>query len=165
MTETVWLLDVDGVLNASRPGWSRAPRSAMAYAEGHGYRLRWEPALIDRIRDANNLDGVTVRWSTTWCVAPDQLTRTFGLNLECAFTERPPHLTFDELKVNAALGVLAAGHRLVWTDDSVVGPACARWPEFDKAVADGRAHLLAPKPSRGIRPNQMDDIWTFLTAK
>jgi len=165
MTDTVWMLDVDGVLNASRPGWSRKPRSAMAYVQGRGYKLRWEPALIERIRAANSLPGVTVKWSTTWCEAPSELGRVFGLNLNCAFTERPQHLVYDELKAHAALDVLAAGHRLVWTDDSVVEPACNRWPQFNEAADDGRAHLLAPNPGRGIRPDQMDDIWTFLTAK
>ncbi|PPK93489.1 hypothetical protein CLV92_110117 [Kineococcus xinjiangensis] len=41
---TVWLLDVDGVLNASRPGWSAPPRIRSAYSGGFEYRIRWAPA-------------------------------------------------------------------------------------------------------------------------
>ncbi|KUL32677.1 hypothetical protein [Actinoplanes awajinensis] len=44
----VWLLDVDGVLNANRPGWSAAPRRGMAYAGGTGFLMRWAPARLGR---------------------------------------------------------------------------------------------------------------------
>lgn len=158
---TVWLLDVDGVINASRPGWGRAPRSAMAYANGTGYRLRWEPGLIDRIREANLARHVEVRWATTWCDHAAELSRTLGLTLPVAFGPRPAHLTFDEQKVRAAIEVLDAGDRLIWTDDSVVPVALSMYPRFAYAVDDGRALLIAPRPSRGLREADMDAIEAF----
>lgn len=156
--DITWLLDVDGVINASRPGWSAPPRTATAYAEGRGWRLRWEPKLIKRIGNIAGT-GVDVRWATTWCVAMPELRRVFGIDLPTGLDgERPPHLTWDEMKVNAARAVLAEGRRLVWTDDSVVPVALRMFPEFREAVADGRALLIAPRPSRGLRPEDLDAI-------
>jgi hypothetical protein len=41
----VWLLDVDGVINATRPGWGSPPRRASVYADGGDWPMRWAPAL------------------------------------------------------------------------------------------------------------------------
>jgi hypothetical protein len=49
VVRTIRLLDVDGVLNADRPGWSAAPGRATVYADT-AYPLRWAPALLRRIR-------------------------------------------------------------------------------------------------------------------
>lgn len=158
---TIWLLDVDGVINGSRPGWSAPPRSATAYAEGRSFRLRWEPKLIERIR-AVAASGVDVRWATTWCVAVPELLRVFGLDLPSALDpDRPAHLVWDEVKINAALAVLAAGDRLIWTDDSVVPAARGFYPEFREAEREGRALLIAPVPSRGLRPDHLDAIEAY----
>lgn len=158
---TVWLLDVDGVVNATRPGWSAPPRSAMAYADGQGYRLRWEPKLIAAIHRVGKLADVDIVWATTWCDHVDQLERVFGLDLPVAFGPRPAHLTYDEQKVDAARQVLARGDRLIWTDDNVVPAARGAHREFALAEADGRALLIAPKPSRGLRPEDVERIEAF----
>src|SRR5690348_3934124 len=42
----VWLLDVDGVLNANRPGWGGPPRGGNAQSGGDLFRIRWAPALV-----------------------------------------------------------------------------------------------------------------------
>lgn len=49
----VWLLDVDGVINATRPGWGSPPRQASVYADGDDWPMRWAPALIDAARSRN----------------------------------------------------------------------------------------------------------------
>jgi hypothetical protein len=62
MRRPVWLLDVDGVLNAARPGWGEAPRSGTAYSAGQPFSLRWAPALVARIRELHGRGVVEIRW-------------------------------------------------------------------------------------------------------
>lgn len=163
-THTVWLIDVDGVINASKAGWGRAGQAAIALANGHPYRLRWEPQVIDAIRTFNAAPGREARWATTWCDHEPELRRVFGLILPVAFGARPAHLTYDEQKIDAARAVLDAGQRLIWTDDTVVPAARRFFPRFDMSEADGQALLIAPKPSRGLRPEDIDRIAAFAAA-
>lgn len=71
----VWLLDVDGVINASRPGWGAAPHHGTATAAGMSFRIRWAPALAKRIRALHESGRVEIRWCSTWC---DWLIRLSG---------------------------------------------------------------------------------------
>jgi hypothetical protein len=71
----VWLLDVDGVINASKPGWGGPPVSRRIWANGKHLVVRREPALIARIRELINARAVEVRWCSTWCPWADQLER------------------------------------------------------------------------------------------
>lgn len=159
----VWLLDVDGVVNATRPGWHAPPRRAYAYDAGTAYRLRWAPALIDRIRALHASGTVEVRWCTTWCAYADQLERMWRLpRLDRAFCDPVDGLTAAPLKVAAARKMLAQGRRLIWTDDEIV-PA----PGTDlhtELTAAGRALLIAPVSTRGLQPEHLDAIEAFARA-
>ncbi len=161
MNRPVWLLDVDGVLNATRPGWSAAPRNGTAYGAGHPYRLRWAPALITHIRALHNAESVTLRWCSTWCADADQVERLFVLpRLERAWTEPISHSAAPVAKLAAAHAVLDQGHRLIWTDDDA-NPTSG--PVYDELVATGRALLIAPLASRGLQPEHLDTIKAFIS--
>lgn len=156
----VWLLDIDGVINASKPGWSAAPRKVSCA----GFTIRWAPALIVRIRELSRAGLVEIRWSSTWCGYPDQLgdlSTRLGLEFPSAFTDRPPTKTWADLKVEAAIDVLGAGRRLVWTDDDEVGAARHLFPQLSEAEAQGRALLIAPRSNRGLQRNHLDLIEAF----
>jgi len=162
----VWLLDVDGVINASRPGWGGAPRKEHVWSisDHQSYLMRWAPALIDRIRDLHASGRVEVRWCSTWCPDAEALERLWQLPpLERALTEVPvPKGSYGwPLKVEAARTVLDGGRRLVWTDDEAVPTDGAL---HDELTADGRALLIAPNPTRGLQPDHLDDIEAFLLA-
>lgn len=167
MTETppttapVWLLDVDGVINANRPGWGATPRSGMAYSGGYGFRIRWAPALIDRIRALHTAGLVEVRWCSTWCPDAGQLERLLrlpSLSRALDMSPVPGGAAGWPLKLAAARQVLADGRLLVWTDDEAIpGPGAVR----DALETDGRALLIAPKSNRGLQPADMDAIEAF----
>lgn len=165
MTSTnrpIWLLDVDGVINANRPGWGAAPRRAQAYADGTGWTMRWAPALIDRIRALHTATVVEVRWATTWCEHTDQLHRVFRVGpFPAAFGARPPHKTYGELKAEAVLAALATGRPVVWTDDAEVAAGRALYLRIAQAERDGQALLIAPRPNRGLQPGDVDAIEAF----
>lgn len=161
MNRPVWLLDVDGVLNATRPGWSAAPRNGTAYGGGHPYRLRWAPALITRIRALHQAGSVTLRWCSTWCADADQVERLFALPpLERSWTGPISHSAAPAAKLAAAHAVLDQGHRLIWTDDDAVPTS---GPVHDELVATGCALLIAPLANRGLQPEHLDTIEAFLS--
>lgn len=155
----MWLLDVDGVINVARPGWGAAPRSGSAYSRGTVYRMRWAPALIQRIRMLDAAGGVEIRWCSTWCAEAEQIERLFSL-------PRLPRAWFDELsataasaaKLAAARAVLAQGRHLIWTDDAEVPTS---GPINEELTQAGRALLIAPSPRRGLQPEHLDAIEAF----
>lgn len=153
----VWLLDVDGVINANRPGWGAAPRRGYAYADGVQWRIRWAPALIGRIRGIHIAGLAEVTWCTTWCSWAEQLERLFGLPpLPRAAVSAGVHAPGEKLA--AACEVLTGGRRLIWTDDTE-----AHEGSLPAGVPD-RALLIAPDDRRGLQPEHLDQIDAFLTA-
>lgn len=164
MTVPVWLLDVDGVVNATRPGWGAAPRRQMAYADGEAWPMRWAPALMDRIRALVVAESVEVRWCTTWCAWADQLERMWRLPpLGRAFTGKINGSAASVAKLAAARAVMKdEGRRLIWTDDAEV-PTFG--DVYDELTADGRALLIRPAGNRGLQPEHMDQIEKFLTEE
>lgn len=159
----VCLLDVDGVINTSRPGWGGAPRKTRI----DRLTIRWAPKMVTRIYNLHHAGTIEARWCSTWCGYPDELAilgRILGLDLAAAFGDRPASKTWGDLKVEAALGVLAAGRRLVWADDEEVAAARILFPEVAAAEADGRALLLAPRSTRGLQPEDLDAVEVFAAA-
>jgi hypothetical protein len=163
MSRPVWLLDVDGVINAARPGWGAAPRSGTAYCEGQPFRLRWAPALAARIRALHGSGSVEIRWCSTWCGDADQVERLLGLpRLDRAWDHPIGSTAAAIAKLAAARAVLGQGRRLIWTDDAAVPTS---GPVHDELTATGRALLIAPVPSRGLQPDDLDAIDAFLAAE
>lgn len=162
MAATVWLLDVDGVLNANRPGWGAAPRRGTAFASDvrQGFTIRWAPALIRRIRDLHRTGLVEIRWCTTWCGMTDEIERVLSLPVFApCWTEIAPDCS--AAKLAAARQVLADGHRLVWTDDDEVPESGS---VYDELATGDRALLIRPAPSRGLQPDHMDAIEAFVAT-
>jgi hypothetical protein len=158
--QPVWLLDIDGVLNANKPGWGAAPRRITCA----GYTIRWAPALIQRINAIERAGAAEVRWSSTWCGEPADLANLsdrIGLHLDSAFTERAAHQTWAEMKAEAAIAVLQTGRPLVWTDDTEAVIAQDFYPQLREAAQNGRALLIAPRPNRGLQPDDLDRIEAF----
>ena len=155
------LVDVDGVINTFRPSWG----ADLTRANVAGLPIRYAPALIDRIRDLHQTGLVDIRWSTTWCGLPTQLAALndlFGFTFPAAFGNRPMSKTWGDMKLDAALDVLAAGRRLVWADDEEAAAARRLCPAIAAAEADGRALLVAPESEYGLQPDDIDRIEAFL---
>lgn len=158
----VWLLDVDGVINANSPQWGVQSTTGKARAAGTTYQLRWAQPLIDRIRELHTTHQVEVRWCTTWCAYADELERLWDLPaLDRAFTEDINGRAASLAKVAAARQVLADGRRLIWTDDTEV-PTVG--PVADELTADGRGLLIRPDEWGGLTPVDLDAIEAFAAA-
>lgn len=158
--QPVWLLDVDGVLNAPRPAWAE-----METAKCAGLTIRWSPPLMDRIRTLHASGVVEVRWASTWCGFPEQLAAlgaVLSLEFASAFGRRPMSKTWAELKVEAAVDVLIEGRRLVWADDCEVAAGRDLYAEIRAAESEGRALLVQPEPHLGLTAEHLDAIEAFL---
>lgn len=155
----VWLLDVDGVINARRPGWGAAPRTGLAYADGMCYRIRWAPELVSRIRAISD-HGVNVRWCTTWVNEISQIENLVKLpQFGRTFMLPDDRTSIPHAKLATALDVVRHGHRLIWTDDDAIP---SDGPAHDELVRDGRALLLSPSASRGLQPDHISLIEDFI---
>lgn len=161
VSDTVWLLDVDGVINVSRPGWGAAPRTGNAFCAGVPYRIRWAPALIDRIRAVLRTGLVDIRWCTTWCVVAEEIERLVGLpELGRCWTEPINGIAAAMAKLAAARQVLDDGRRLIWTDDTETPQPGDEL--YDELAKGGRALLIAPEARCGLQPAHLDMIDEFL---
>jgi len=157
MSAPVWLLDVDGVLNAPRAGWGGAPMSATV----DGYRLHWSPELMDRIYTLWRNGTASIQWATSWAGRTRAIESAFGLpRLGDAFDGpvQPPALLE---KHAAAAAVDQAGRRLVWTDDEAFD-ATPGWA--DRLAKKGHL-LIRPDPRRGLRPRDLDRIAEYCLSE
>lgn len=178
MKKTIWLLDLDGVVNCTKPKWSETPRRVHVTTLpefthiAQTWRIRWSPTLLLRILAINALPHVEVQWCSTWCQldangVPEirRVERALRLpEMPCAFTHSAVNQTrMHSFKRMAALAVLEAGHRLIWTDDEVV-PEDGD-PFLDQLYEmDGEMLLIKPKWRDGLTRENMDQIeeWTLL---
>ncbi|OKI63421.1 hypothetical protein [Micromonospora sp. CB01531] len=159
MSRPVWLLDVDGVVNVARPGWGAATRSGSAYSGATAYRMRWAPALIERIRLLHRIGHADIRWCSTWCAEAEQIERLFGLpRLDRSWYHEVSAATAPAAKLDAARAVLNQGRHLVWTDDTEVPTS---GPIYEELTRTGRALLIAPSPRLGLQPEHLGAIEAF----
>jgi hypothetical protein len=158
------LLDVDGVINAfGKPGWGAAPRKTKIGE----CTIRWAPRLVFSLKSLQRAGLIEMWWSTTWCgdeLALKLLEARLGLQLPRAFTERPPHKTWGDMKAGAALDALNAGRRVAWADDTEVRGAWYLFPRFESEERQGSILPLIPHPNRGLQPDHVQAIEGFARA-
>jgi hypothetical protein len=105
---------------------------------------------------------VEICWCSTWCSDADQVERLLGLPpLDRAWHHPISSTAAAVAELAAARAVLGRRRRLIWTDDAVV-PGSG--PVREELTATGRALLIAPVPSRGLQPEDLDAIEAFLDA-
>jgi hypothetical protein len=157
VTAPVLLLDVDGVLNASKAGWGSAPRNGYAACGGMEFKIRWSPEVVVRLQALAS--AAEIRWATTWVGDTIQIERLLSLpHFEDAFTADDMRRLGGAhfAKRWCALGVVESGRRLIWADDE----AFLDWDGRTELEAAGHL-LIAPRPSRGLRPEDLDRIEEF----
>jgi hypothetical protein len=162
MPRPVLLLDIDGVINGhpQRCGWNRPPHRIKV-----GLPVHYEPQVVDRLRALR--DVVELRWCTTWCGLPvlQVLEDRLDLCLPRAFEHRPMSKTWGDMKVEAAMAVLAEGRRVIWVDDEEAAAGRRLFPEIARAEREGRALLVCPESELGLQPEHLDAIKAFAGEK
>jgi hypothetical protein len=159
VTAPVWLLDVDGVVNALDPGVTAWPDFRTFRARG--FVIRFSPTLLGRIADLHSAGRVEVQWLTTWWDSANAyLAEEFGLpELGVANTEEEFAFRGGWWKLPVAQRLAAAGRRLVWTDDDL--------DHVDDATAwvreqHGRVLALSPNTYVGLTPEDLAAVEAWL---
>jgi hypothetical protein len=163
----VWLLDVDGVLNAHRPGWGDKVAEGAARAGGGQFWIRWSPELVERLVAIDATGAVEVRWATTWVPWIDSIEQLLGLPSWHVAWDGPydgagtPALPTPIRKLRSALEVVEHERRpLVWTDDDAI-PSHGR--ERDRIVNAGVPFLLvSPATRAGLQLSDIEAIEEFV---
>jgi hypothetical protein len=164
----VWLLDIDGVLNAMseapNPQSLRMGTAKQKYLKTNSgtFRLRVNNYLVDFINRMHESELVEIRWCTTWSdEAVSVFAPAFGFP-EFSVGARPGWESgrFDDYnwKPNAARGVIRDGRRLIWTDDEAI-------PEgFSEEIAPySFGHLLIfPNEKVGLTLENCESIEKFI---
>ncbi|MDQ1288640.1 MAG: hypothetical protein QG622_2206 [Actinomycetota bacterium] len=162
----VWLLDVDGVVNARHPAWDQPYAQGHAFVDGVTYRLQWAPALTRFIKSVHKRRAAEVRWATTWVDHVHQVERLLRLPaFHTAFRGlgTSPAVGAPERKLEAALHVVEVERRpLIWTDDDAIPMA----GEDRRRLEDAGVPmlLLAPDPFEGLTPAHLEAIEAFLAT-
>jgi len=156
----IWLLDVDGVLNAvchpAQPPktWSRW-ESGSAYAGGERFVITFAPELMAGIRDLHDSAAVEVRWLTTWGHDANAGLRDL-LGLPVFPVAGEPQRASAWWKLPCALRAAAECRPMIWTDDDLGYSATAqRW------AAELGILAIAPDPSAGLTPADFECIRAF----
>ena len=171
-TRPVWLLDIDGVVNALAAGpvdgsWPAAEwvqHVVRADIPGSGRMVLpvfVAQPVLEFIAQVHRSGAADIVWHSTWReAAATGLAPVLGLpRLPISdapeWTRRTPDVWW---KLPAAQRVLEAGRRLVWTDDDI-----AMVPQQVAAlIARDDALLISPQPQAGLTADDLAAIATFL---
>jgi hypothetical protein len=168
----VWLLDIDGVINALARGPVRGSwppdvwvqRTVHAMIPGTGPMLL--PILaahpvLEFVSRAFHSDVVEVRWHSTWrSSAVTDLAPALGLpaipiSIAPEWTNRPVTTWW---KLPAAQRVLASKRPLVWTDDDIN----VYRAELGDLTERPDALLISPDPVTGLVADELERIAAFV---
>lgn len=181
----VWLLDIDGVINAvSRKfpthAWPEEVWRTERIPNSMGtFPITWAQPVIDFLRDTHERGRAEVRWHTTWqeeaqlvadltglpvfpvADAPEFRNGSADAAAWIAAGSRPGREPW--WKLGAAMRVVEQeGRPLVWTDDDI---GDALWgADHIKVGADGApALLVCPNHRTGLDAKDLMLIGQFLT--
>ncbi len=158
----IWLLDVDGVLNAvslrSPDGAWPQRRTGTARAEGRAYRITFAPHLMAGIRDLHERCALEVRWLTTWAYDANRELRAL-LDLPEFPVVGEPGGPAAWWKLPLAQQVALEERPIIWTDDDLsYSPEALVW----LAALPQPTLAIAPEPDVGLRPVDLVTIETFV---
>ncbi len=168
----VWLLDIDGVINACTKNpdrsvwpadqWHRNP----ARGGDRVWPILYAQPVIDFIAGVHAAGRAEIRWHTTWQEYAQNLAEAVGLPT-FPVQDAPEYRTWDRgraagwWKLPAARRVLVdEGRPLVWTDDDITWELVRE--RRDEFRALGSALLIAPSDLTGLTPKHLHQIGEFL---
>jgi hypothetical protein len=175
----VWLLDIDGVVNALAPMTSPLPcwpepdwvrRVVRAEVPDRGelsFPIQAARPVLEFIARVHTSGTADVRWHSTWKeAARTALAPALGLptTIEVALAPEWAEAAPMWWKIPAARQVAEAGRRLVWTDDQLdeYRNDALSAPELTALDGWNGALLLSPDPDPGLAAEDLRRIAAFL---
>lgn len=159
MSETpIWLLDVDGVLNAVCAKPNRAIWDDFQVARILGFNITYSPTVVQRISAWHNAGLVEVQWLTTW---EDHANTDLDIGFDveefavAGYSREFPNARWWKLPV--AKRAWETGRPIIWTDDDISWDTEAS--EWVKSIYDtNRMLAISPKTETGLLPVHMATI-------
>lgn len=159
----LWLLDVDGVLNAFDPavmensGWDD-----WTTFTANGFVIRYSPEMVKRIASLHDSEKLQVQWLTTWGkLANEHLSEKFGFQEFLVAGERPFRDKFSWWKLEHAQALFDEGYTLIWTDDDLVfSREAMQW-----VSKHGGEDLYAFAPQGVLTRQELEDIEEWIEAR
>jgi hypothetical protein len=170
----VWLLDVDGVVNAAseKPNtaaWSAAEWCAGdAVVRGRTMRILWAQPVVDFIRLVHESARAEVRWHSTWqhdVRALEELVGLPRLTVAVAPEFASRDSTPEWWKLAAAERVVRCERRaLVWADDDLAYSGIGSGLDGVKArlMPHAPVLLVCPSSGTGLTARDLDSVNGFL---
>jgi hypothetical protein len=162
------LLDVDGVLNATRrdlpEGWRRGTFN--------GFVLSWDSTVTARLRAWHESGRVELQWLTTWATDADRLLAEpmglpRGLRVHARDDAAPTgfagsfgaRLGWWKLAVAREVAAAEPDRRIVWIDDDLAVQATdtGEW-----LAAHPHVLVVAPDLVRGLTHEHLDEVEAWL---
>jgi hypothetical protein len=178
----VWLLDVDGVLNAATKKPDRNVWPTDQWVHGRASDGRREFSILfarpvaDFVRRVHDEGRAEIRWHTTWQHEAAAVGKLLGLpdfpvQKAPEFAEPDVGLVDGELvrrpwwKIGAALRVVEdEGRALVWTDDDAVAFSLDRATRY-RLTSAKPCLIVAPSSTTGLTPKHLRQIDEFLSKE
>lgn len=162
----IWLLDVDGVLNAY-------DESVPVFGDwddwqeflARGFPMRYSPAMCARILALHTSGAVEVRWLTTWGRHANEDLTPFGFPQFEVAGEQPFRERWGWWKLPVAQKLFEQGHAIIWTDDDLrFSNEAKNW--VDEVMHSDRAwDMCAFSPEGALSQDIMTQIETWLEAR
>lgn len=173
MNDVVWLLDIDGVINAPAKPGARPPTHAWpvdAWIDtkadnGTTWRILAARPVLDFIRSVHEQGRAEIRWHTTWQERSAEVAKAldlpdFPVQEAPEFDQTEEHLRRDQWwKLPAVWRVLSEGHRVLWTDDDASWDLTA---DQKTRLAAAGCHIVSPDPMTGLYKKHLQQIDEFL---
>lgn len=173
----VWLLDIDGVINAAvRPKASMPthawPASDWIDTKADGRSQTWRivaaTSVLDFIRSVHHDGLAEIRWHTTWQELSTEVAEALDLP-EFSVQEAPEFDDVEEYlrrdrwwKLPAVWRVLRnEGRRVVWTDDDASTDLTT---DQNTRLAAAGCLIVSPDPMTGLCSKHLRKIAAFLDA-
>lgn len=173
----VWLLDIDGVLNATATNIpSTWPGSSWHRVHIDGFQITWSDKVVDFLKHVDAEGLAEIRWHTTWQERALDVGEAMGLP-EFPVQEAPEWPPTGEKvadwiraarpswwKYGAAEQVLTVEKRpLLWTDDDIWSSLNAIRRQMLKKL--GSVKMISPECIWGLQPGHLRDISRWLQQK
>lgn len=170
----IWLLDIDGVINATsmKTAAHIYPLASWQRLHVDGFQITAAQPVLDLLHTVHDDGLAEIRWHTTWQDRAWDVGEALGLpEFPVQYTDEWPDSSEKAArrmmvglprwwKVRAVYDLLGEGHRVLWTDDDIFPelPAVHR----QKLKALGKVRMLSPVSLYGIQPGEIRMIKKFL---
>jgi hypothetical protein len=165
----VWLLDVDGVINACtlRPDPNVWPEDQWRREKVHGFWITAAQPVLDFITRVHKDGLAEIRWHTTWQRDAALIEEAFGLPplpVQDCPEFATAHTSERWWKLPAAERVvMEEGRALVWTDDDIDYSISGKDAGALGVMRQARRILaISPSDRTGLTPKHLRRIDEFL---